>query len=381
MTRPFLAGYDVAVVPAPAASTPLRTDIAGFAGRAARGPVGSAYPVRDFAEFTRVFGPARVTEGHLAHAVDGYFRNGGDLAYVVRVLGAGARPATGVLRIGREPPITATATSPGDWADDLRVLATRRTIDGGRTAWTVSARPVGADEEVTRAAELADAAGRIRLVRFDLPNRRSGDTVPSGPVSVAWPASGDYPARLSGGDNGATVGEEDYRAAVQPLLEQPEIALLVLPDLWDDLGPAGYGFAGSLAGWVHATLDRMLLLDLPASANESTAAALAAIALLQREIGTPRARAVAVYHPWLVIAEPGGRADAAPLRVPPGGHVAGLVSRLDRERGPSRTPANAPLVDVVDVAGGRVPVSQVALVEQRVNPIRGVPGRGLQVWG
>src|SRR2546430_15281034 len=106
MTRPFLAGYDVAVVPAPAASTPLRTDIAGFAGRAARGPVGSAYPVRDFAEFTRVFGPARATEGHLAHAGDGHFRNGGDPASGLRGPSAGARPATGGLRVGRDPPTT-----------------------------------------------------------------------------------------------------------------------------------------------------------------------------------------------------------------------------------------------------------------------------------
>ena len=35
--------------------------------------------------------------------------------------------------------------------------------------------------------------------------------------------------------------------------------------------------------------------------------------------------------------------------VPASGHVAGLVARLDEERGPASTPANATLLDAVDL--------------------------------
>jgi uncharacterized protein len=67
--------------------------------------------------------------------------------------------------------------------------------------------------------------------------------------------------------------------------------------------------------------------------------------------------------------------------VPPGGHVAGLISRVDRERGPGRSPANETLVDAVDLDTGPQSASERELVDRRVNPIRCVSGEGLQVWG
>jgi uncharacterized protein len=67
--------------------------------------------------------------------------------------------------------------------------------------------------------------------------------------------------------------------------------------------------------------------------------------------------------------------------VPPSGHVAGLASRLDREFGPTRTPANAGLDDVVDLATGLSASDETVLNAQAVNLIRCVHGRGLQVWG
>ena len=60
-------------------------------------------------------------------------------------------------------------------------------------------------------------------------------------------------------------------------------------------------------------------------------------------------RAAAVYHPRLWVPDPLG-GIAKPLRsVPPSGHVAGLISWLDRQRGTHHTPANASLFDAVDV--------------------------------
>jgi uncharacterized protein len=376
MTRAVLPGYEVRVAPVPAEPTPLRTDVAGFAGRAVRGRAGASVLVRDFAEFTRVFGPPTGGSGYLAEAVRGYFSNGGRLAYVVRILGSGASAATGVMSIEGRPPIHVSASSPGAAANDMTVTVARRTARGGRPVWTVSAQPLRAEAETAQAvgpAGLADAAGQLELVRLDLPE-------PSGP-EVAWPDAVPEPARLSGGSDGRPPGEREYQDAARLLVDQPEVALLGLPDLWGDLGAAAHGFVTFLAERVHGTLDRMLVLDLPPDANDSTAAALAALDDLDEAVRTPQARAIAVYHPWIKVRDWADRPDALPAEVPPSGYVMGLISRLDRERGPSRTPANAPLVDVVDLVGGRVPVSQAALTERRVNPIRSVPGRGLQVWG
>jgi phage tail sheath protein FI len=124
----------------------------------------------------------------------------------------------------------------------------------------------------------------------------------------------------------------------------------------------------------------MLVLDLPLAASQSADDATAVLERLDQELAGPEARAVAVYHPWtLVEARPGVGGGLAAL--PPGGQVAGVISRLDRERGPSRSPANETLVGAVDLAVTRESMGEPDLVGRRVNPIRCAPGRGLRIWG
>jgi uncharacterized protein len=257
MTETALPGYSVVRrISRPEAPTPLRTDVAGFAGRAPHGLVGRAVMVRDRDELERFF--PGVAGWRLGLAVRGYLDNGGQVACVLRL-------------------------------DDTQP-------------------PEALDEQV------------------------------------------------------------------QPLLDAPQVSLLVLPDLWDhpEAAPA---LVGRLAVAAHERLDRMLVLDLPQAGPD----ALAALDRLDQVLGEPEARAVAVYHPWVKVEERPGGPGGRLATVPPGGHVAGLFSRLDRERSPGRSPANAPLVDVVDLDAD--PPGEAVLVARRVNPIRCVPGSGLQVWG
>ncbi|HVS10865.1 MAG TPA: phage tail sheath subtilisin-like domain-containing protein [Planctomycetota bacterium] len=83
------------------------TDVAGFAGAAERGPVGSAQPLASFAEFERLYGgPLDASWGelrHLAFAVQGFFENGGQRLYVARAAAEGGgkpAPADLVAAIG-----------------------------------------------------------------------------------------------------------------------------------------------------------------------------------------------------------------------------------------------------------------------------------------
>ena len=70
------------------------------------------------------------------------------------------------------------------------------------------------------------------------------------------------------------------------------------------------------------------------------------------------------------------------LRIlPPCGHVAGLISRLDRDRGAHHTPANASLFDAVDLERDFIAKEQVILNEGGINLLRCFPGRGIPVWG
>ena len=97
---------------------------------------------------------------------------------------------------------------------------------------------------------------------------------------------------------------------------------------------------------------------------------------------------VAFYHPWLMVQDP---ETAAPIAVPPAGHVAGVYARTDLERGVHKAPANAVIEDVfAGDAGGQGPlVSTLTAAEQEILNPRGVnclrdfrdQGRGVRVWG
>ena len=68
------------------------TAVAAFVGLAAQGPFNEPTLVTNWSQFTQAFGDF-VGGSYLAHAVYGYFNNGGGACYVVRI-GAG-RPGAG----------------------------------------------------------------------------------------------------------------------------------------------------------------------------------------------------------------------------------------------------------------------------------------------
>jgi hypothetical protein len=353
-----LTRYNVVATHDPPDVVPLRTDVAGFAGGLARGPAGCPVRVGDRAEVSRLFGPPD-SAGFLARAIEGYFVNGGEVAYVYRLLGPDATVASGTLELGVESPVYVLASSPGAWAERLVVRVTRRSVG---PAWAIEVQPAGGPAERGFGSSLAAAAEGLALIRLDIPK-----------VSLAT-AVRTATVELEGGSDGARPGAAEYRAALRSLGEEPEVALLALPDLWSHLGDDGYGVAAEAAYAAHSTLDRMVVLDLPESANASTAAAVEEAEKLEKVLPAPAARAAAVYYPWISVLP----ADAELITLPPSGHVTGLISRLDRERGPARTPANATLTDAVNLAGT---ADDATLVKRRINPIRSAPRRGLQVWG
>jgi len=81
---------------------PLRTDIAGFAGIAQKGPVHKATRVESWQQFQSTFG-SFISNGYLAYSAKAFFDNGGETLYVVRLAApkistaaAGAQPADGL---------------------------------------------------------------------------------------------------------------------------------------------------------------------------------------------------------------------------------------------------------------------------------------------
>jgi phage tail sheath protein FI len=76
------------------------TGIAAFVGRTLKGPVNKPVPVTSFVEFQHAFG-GLWQPSTLSYAVEQFFENGGQQAFIVRVTN-GARPPTLALRAGSE---------------------------------------------------------------------------------------------------------------------------------------------------------------------------------------------------------------------------------------------------------------------------------------
>jgi hypothetical protein len=356
------------------APSPLRTDVAAFVGRASQGPVGTLERIVGGETALARFGPASAPF-HLPRCLRGYFDNGGEIAHVARVTGKGAATARGDLVPPRTEPVTIEASSPGTWANAAEVSVATEQIGGSRR-WILRTQIPGEAPRIRRAStstELHDTmVGDFPVRAPDGLDLLNGD-LPEGARLHTWSAT------LAGGDDGAAPTADDYVTASNRALDEVEVALVTLPDLWPDLElEGGARVLGDLARRADSALDRLIVTELPLGASLSSVEAFKARAILGKAIPEPAARAVALYHPWLV-AE-GDQPDTT-RELPPCGHVAGLASLLDRERGPSRTPATRPLVGVVDVVGSARAEALAALYAEHVNPISCRRGRGLQVLG
>lgn len=90
-------GVYIEELPAPQTIEGVSTSTAGFVGLTTKGPSLGNRLITSFAAFQRIFG-GYVDESwgnarYLAFAVEGFFRNGGNLAYVARIVGDGATAA------------------------------------------------------------------------------------------------------------------------------------------------------------------------------------------------------------------------------------------------------------------------------------------------
>jgi hypothetical protein len=106
------------------ASAAVRTGTFFVTGECAQGPTGQAIPITSMADFGAYCGP-RASYGFLYDTLDEYFRDGGLLAYVSRVVGPTAAPATVMLNdtaASPLPTLAITASGPGAYGSALSVV-------------------------------------------------------------------------------------------------------------------------------------------------------------------------------------------------------------------------------------------------------------------
>ncbi|MFI0820885.1 phage tail sheath family protein [Streptomyces sp. NPDC021098] len=354
---------------------PLRTDVAAFLGRLRRGPVGTPVRVESWNDVVAAFGPP---DGAFAtpYALRGFFENGGRTAWVLRVSGpaatARARWAAGPLSGLAATGFEAVATSPGAWANGARVAIRYQasTVAGPPTVGVRVMLP-GEPPETFPGLPLAEVADRLTASRYIrlVPDGPPPPPDRPGPITVSWDLT------LAGGTD-AAPDRDAYEVAVTVQSELPEPALVALPDLGTDLsGTAHTDLVLELLRAIEPSHDRLAVLDVPPGLASVDAAADWAESLTATGDGGLLGCA-AVYHPPLRVP------DGHELRtVPASGHVLGVIARLDGERGAHHTPANAVILEAVDLAAEYPEPQQVRLFDAGLDLIRCTRGRGLMVWG
>ena len=181
-------------------------------------------------------------------------------------------------------------------------------------------------------------------------------------------------AALSGGDDAlGSLTTADFigvnpgpgqRTGIQALEEIDEVAICVVPGMWDS------DVQRELIVHCETLAERFAILDPPPGLSVQEVQA------FRSPIDTTFA---ALYYPWVVIRDPrpGGGAEDAP----PSGFVAGVYARTDVARGVHKAPANEVLRSIRGFTQTITKREQDVLNPQNINVLRFFPGRGNRVWG
>ncbi|MGB8020416.1 MAG: phage tail sheath subtilisin-like domain-containing protein [Candidatus Nanopelagicales bacterium] len=360
------------------------TSITAFVGRARRGPIDTPVRVQGLGELTRRFGDLW-SEAPLGHAVTHFFLNGGSDAVIVRVHnpstpGADDRASADVPADGGTP-LTLVAASPGTWGRQLRATIAHPVAG---TAFHLTVQEVSpADPEQVVAEErylnLNLTAGSSRFLSDVL--AAESQLVRVETLPVGRPQVTVAPVPFTGGDDGLPIGAAQVsdpglvanRRGIYALEGADLFNLLCIPPFAPDAEPQQPTWDAA----ARYCKDRraMLLVDPPGAWNEPDDVINGLGGLLTRSENA------ALYFPRVRVADP--LRENRLETFAPCGAVAGVIARIDAQRGVWKAPAGqeATLNGVPELSVRLTDAEHGRLNPIGVNCLRTFPIAGRVVWG
>ena len=363
----------------PAGSAPIEgvgTAVAAFVGLAMKGPLNQATLISNWKQFVDTFGDF-TNDGYLAHAVYGYFLNGGGNCYVVRIGTAGAkdpsrrgRPSTPSPARGSNHPATSCGPSRPD-----------RPAAPSASRW-----PTPPSRATDNFKLIVRRAGKIEEQHDNLSGSGKGKQSATSTVKAASqlielveatnapavrPANGTTNARGRPPDAGRLepsdyVGDVADRTGFGGLETIDEITMVCVPDVMAAYQKGAIDLEGvkavQLAMIAHCELmaDRVAILDPPPDMSPQ-----AMLAGAQNEAGYD-SKYAALYWPWIKVYDPASNSN---IFVPPSGHVAGIWGRNDDTRGVHKAPGNEVVRGVISV-GFRPHLARAGAAQPRRHQLR-----------
>ena len=257
------------------------TNTVGFLGESSKGPLNEAVLITNWSQFVKTFGDFKDCSEHLAHAVYGFFNNGGSRCFVVNV--------------------------------------------GAPEGAVVAPKAAASDKKDEKAAA---------------------------PVQVG-----------GGGRDGLFIGRDGgpgARTGLKCLDEVDEIAICAAP------GQVSPAVQDALLSHCETRKDRFAILDSPETITGGV-----------DKLPKPRdSKYGAYYFPWIQVYDP----DKGNIFVPPSGHIAGVYSRTDSERGVHKAPANEIVRGALGMKYNVSKGEQDLLNPKGINAIRFMNG-AIRIWG
>lgn len=379
----------------PPGSRPIEgvgTAIAAFVGLASSGPFNEPTLVSNWSQFTKTFGEFKPGT-YLAHAVYGYFLNGGGNCYIVRIGQDGsadgngnstrprAIPAAPQAQLGRmlivaldpaSPPgeITVEIADPGgdQPSGDMFKLLVKR---GGKVVeeW----------DQVTLARGPQNVATKVnatsKLVRIE--------DAPAGTAPAERPATGSSVPLTAPAPPAPALAAEDYvgdateRTGFCGLEAVEEVTMVAVPDLMSAYHQGALDLetvkAVHLAHIAHCEqMGRMAIIDPPHGMNAQQ------VKEWRVDHAGYDSKDAVLYWPWIKVFDP---ATGSSVFVPPSGHMAGVWARSDDSRGVHKAPANEVIRGALAVETAITRTEQELLNPRGINVIRVFSGRGIRAYG
>lgn len=170
------------------------------------------------------------------------------------------------------------------------------------------------------------------------------------------------------GNDGATLGDQDYVAALSALDTVTDVNILAIPGI--------YTVVDDGTNYCTQRGDCFFVGDVIDNADTVDEARDFVNGL------TVKSSYGAIYFPWLKMTDPTGQ-SVDPIAVPPSGFVAGMYARIDAKRGVFKAPAGTE----ANLGGARALFADITDAQQDflnplgVNVIRSFAASGLVIWG
>ncbi len=383
----------------------VSTSIAAFVGWAPQGPVDRAQRILSWSDYERKFGGLD-RRSLLGYSVYQFFANGGQDAYVIRLVqsapvpvpvpvpvgggggaggGAAGAPVAAVAASVTLAPLTVTAKNPGVWGNNYGVTIKARTDPGQTNRFRLEVVYIKPGETVETTVESFE---NLSIDRIDRRFVEAVVTAESSFINVSLAAGAAAPPaptptkttapKLVGGVDGDVLdpGSSAFEAAL--LNTKGGVNHLDRVDLFNLLcvpGEADPTTLSSLEGYCR-THRALLIADCAESAKYAD---------LENgpnpSLTGDNAINAALYFPWINAPDP--LQENRQRAFPPSGFVAGIYAKTDVNRGVWKAPAGieASLTGVSGVTQTLTDMENGVLNLKAINCIRNFSVYGTVVWG